>query len=165
MYWTWWKPTCSRTTLLYMVTRWIYKRDIRCAGKLQGISSESNSLRCQITVLHVNNKKLQIRQHKMKKERYMQVHHWLSRVYTWVHCIQVVNTYACTFTKWKACIPWKTQCLVQIIWSMVFWSMILVQGIRSEVLTPGIWSKVLVLSGFGTWYWERPKTIKGGEDH
>ena len=30
MYCTWWKPTCSKTTPLYMVTRWIYRRDIRC---------------------------------------------------------------------------------------------------------------------------------------
>jgi len=55
--------------------------------------------------------------------------------------------YTCTFTEGKACIPWKTKCLVQSISSMV-----LVQGIGSEVLTPGIWSKVLVLRDFGPWY-------------
>ena len=89
----------------------------------------------------------------MKKKRYTQVHHWPSYVYTQVHYIQAVYTYTCTFTEGKACIPWKTKFLVQSIWSMV-----LVQGIWSEVLTLGIWSKVLVLSGFGPWYWERPKS-------
>jgi len=42
--------------------------------------------------------------------------------------------------------------LVCGIWSMVFLSMLLVQGIMSEVLTLGIWSKVLLISGFGPWY-------------
>ena len=37
--------------------------------------------------------------------------------------------------------------------------LVLVHGIWSEVLTPGIGSKVLVLHGFGPWYSERPKTI------
>jgi len=55
--------------------------------------------------------------------------------------------------------------LVCGIWTMVFWPMVLVQGILSEVLTPGNCSKVLFLSGFGPWYWVRPKTIKGGGDH
>jgi len=48
---TWWKPTCRRETHLYMVTRWIYRRDIRCdrihgsfvywCDKMQGSSKES----------------------------------------------------------------------------------------------------------------------------
>ena len=47
------------------------------------------------------------------------------------------------------------------VWSMVLWSMVLVQGILSDVLTLGILSKVFILSGFRPWYWVRPKTIKG----
>ena len=134
------------------------------AGQLQGISSESNSLRWQIIVLHVNNTKLQIRLHRMNKDRYTQDHHWPCCIYTRVYYIQVVYTYTRTFTEGKARIPWKTKFLVQGLWSMVFWSMVLVQGIWSEVLTLGIRSKILFLSGFGPWYWDRPKTMRG-EDH
>jgi len=48
---------------------------------------------------------------------------------------------------------------------VVFRPMVLVLGIASEVLNPGIGSLTLVLNGFGPWYWVRPKTIKGEEDH
>jgi len=37
-------------------------------------------------------------------------------------------------------------------WSLVFGPMVLDHGISSEVLNPGIWTQVLVLSGFGPWY-------------
>ena len=39
-----------------------------------------------------------------------------------------------------------------IFWSMVFRPMVLVLGIASEVLNPGIGSLVLVLNGFEPWY-------------
>jgi len=39
-----------------------------------------------------------------------------------------------------------------IFGSVVFRPMILVLGIASEVLNPGIRSLVLVLNGFGPWY-------------
>jgi len=39
-----------------------------------------------------------------------------------------------------------------IFGSMVFRPMVLVLGIASEVLNPGIGSLVLVLNGFGPWY-------------
>ena len=96
----------------------------------------------------------------MKKERYTQLHHYPSHVYTWVHYMQVTYTYTCTFTKGKVRIPWKTKFLVRSIWSTVFWSMVLAQGIASEVSTLGILSKVLVLSGFVPWYWERHTNYK-----
>ena len=39
-----------------------------------------------------------------------------------------------------------------IFGSMVFRPMVLVLGIASEVLNPGIGSLVLVLNGFGPWF-------------
>ena len=39
-----------------------------------------------------------------------------------------------------------------IFGSVVFRPMVLVLGIASEVLNPGIGSLVLVLNGFGPWY-------------
>ena len=64
---TWWQHSCSRTTRLYMVTRWIYRRDIRCdrmhgswwdAGQFKGINSDvmynDNSLRWLFRVYQVN---------------------------------------------------------------------------------------------------------------
>ena len=38
------------------------------------------------------------------------------------------------------------------LWYLVHGILVLVHGIWSEVLTPGIGSKVLVLCGFGPWY-------------
>ena len=50
-------------------------------------------------------------------------------------------------------------------WSLVFGPMVLDHGISSEVLNPSIWSKVLILYGFGPWYCVKSKTIKGEGDH
>ena len=44
-------------------------------------------------------------------------------------------------------------------WYWVHGILVLVHGLWSEVLTPGIGSKILVLCGFGPWYRERPKPI------
>ena len=60
---------------------------------------------------------------------------------------------------------WESLFLVHDIQSLVFEPMVLDHGILSEVLNPGIGSMVLILYGFGSWYWIRPKTIKGEEDH
>ena len=38
------------------------------------------------------------------------------------------------------------------LWYLVHGILVLVHGIWSEVLTPGIRSKVLLLHGFGPWY-------------
>ena len=53
---TWWQPTCSRITHLYMVTRWIYRRDIRCdrmhdssVYKQKCRTTSRNQLRKQLT--------------------------------------------------------------------------------------------------------------------
>ena len=116
-----------------------------------GVVPDGNSFRWKIIVQEVNNKELQMSLQRMKKERYTQVH-WTQVVYTYTH----------TFIEGKVHISWKTKFLVHDIWSMVFWSMVLVQGIWSEVLTLGIWSKLLFLSIVGLWYWERPKSIQGG---
>ena len=116
-----------------------------------GVVLDGNLLRWQITA----------QAHKMKKKIYMQVTldkaaytHGLDNQKVRIH----IHALSCKERHVHLV-------LVRGIWTMVLWSMVLVQGILSDVLTPGIWSKVLVLSGFGPWYWVRPKTIKGGEDH
>lgn len=104
-------------------------------------------------------------QFRMKKERYTQGPHWPSRVYTQVHSPKGAYSIHTHFHGRKGTYMLENLVLVCGIWSMVFWSLVLVQGILSEVLTLGIGSKVLILSGFGPWYWVRHKTIKRGEDH
>ena len=88
----------------------------------------------------------------MKKERYTQVPHCPSRVYTWVSRTKGVYNVHTHFHTKKGTYMLENLVLVRGIWSMVFLSMVLVQGILSEVVTRGIWSKVLLLSGFGPWY-------------
>jgi len=43
--------------------------------------------------------------------------------------------------------------------------MVLDHGILSDVLIPSIELMVLCYYGFGPWYCEGPKAIKGEEDH
>ena len=104
-----------------------------------GVVLDGNLLRWQITA----------QAHIMKKKRYTQVTldkavytHRLANKKVRIH----IHALSCKGRR----IHWA---LVRGIWTMVVWFMVLVQGILSDVLTPGIWSKVLVLSGFGPWYW------------
>jgi len=80
------------------------------------------------------------------------------KLYTQVHCRKRAYTLGVTEQKEHIRIHTLPQEEKRIhvgkprFWSEVFWSKVLIQGILFEVLTLGIWSKVLVLSGFGTRY-------------
>jgi len=74
----------------------------------------------------------------------MQVHHWLSRVYMRVHCIQVTYTYTHTFTKGKACILWKNKFLVHGI---------LIHGIGPRYQVRGVDPRYLVQGIGPKWFW------------
>ena len=91
---------------------------------------------------------------------YTQVDYIQRRVYTRDCRSKVTYAYACTFMHRKA-----RTCGKAYFGSVVFIPMVLVLGIASEVLIPSIGSMVLICYGFGPWYDERPKTIKGEEDH
>jgi len=171
---TWWQPTCRKTTLLYTVTRWIYRTDIRCdrmhdrsiykCDEMQSSFKESvqkethSDDRSQYYRLTTQSYRLDYTEWRKRGMRRFTID---QAAYTrgFILYKSHIHTHALSQREERVYLGKLN------VWSEVFWSMVFVQGIGFEVLTPGIWSKALVLSGFGPWYWERLKTIKGGEDH
>ena len=162
---TWWKPTHRRTTHLY-ITRWIYRRDIRCdrihgmqdrskesdessqydklalpsspKGEIVGIMIQVFSLmaRWQIIVQQVSSKELMIRLQKWRKKSI-----YASSLYTKarIHAGLLIKRRICVCTHFdarKSAYMWESLFLGLWYLDLWFWSLVLCPKCWTQVLGP-----------------------------